>query len=160
MHITSKDVIGDQKTADELEVPVGAHVITSTVDGDGAVQLVSPDAKLHADVISIARTPSGGFEVKTAVFIKEPLPSVAEVPLTPDAQAAAYLASKGQDETEAEESVTKYGASRILAAKAKEDAAKHADLDKELEEDLAYSKKAPAEPETPPTPATPTGSVQ
>lgn len=136
MHVTTKEV--DQS---------GTHILTSVVEGDGPNPICSADAKLEAKVISLSRTDSGGIQVQTAVTISEPAPAVAvvaAVPLTADQQATAYLVSKGQSETDAAANVAKFGADRILTAKADDEAAAAQALDAELKS-LLSSTPAPKE---------------
>lgn len=61
MHVTTKEV-DDQ----------GVHILTSTVEADGAFELASAQAKLDAKVIAVRRTDSGGVVVQTALTITEP----------------------------------------------------------------------------------------
>lgn len=133
MHTSVKDVVGTSDDASKYNVPVGTHIVTALMEGDGAVELASKDAKLSARVISISRTDSGGVQVQTAVLISEPAPVAVKV-ITPEEDAAQFLVDKlGISMEAAKSQVTHFGASRVLAAKAKEAAEKNSDLDKELE---------------------------
>lgn len=142
MHITTKDVIGDEKAAKELGVDVGTHILTSTLDGDGAVALVSLEGKLEAKVISVQRTDSGGIKVQTAVTVTEPKPVAPPepekpiIPLTLEEEASAYLQEKGLAQADADAAVAKYGAVNVLIRRTKE-------RDAELSA-LLSPKKAPA----------------
>jgi hypothetical protein len=112
MHVTTKEVDND-----------GVHILTSILEGDGATALASENAKLHADVISVQRTASGGIQVQTAVQVEEPQAAKAEAPApepTQEEQAAAYLISKGLSIDEAKEAVAKFGAAKVLAKRQQE----------------------------------------
>lgn len=136
MHVTTKEVVADKETREKYpDVAEGAHVLTSTIEGDGPLPIASELATFHAEVLSTVRTASGGVEVKIAVEIDEPAPVAvepvkAEVVATPEETAVAYLVSKGTNEADAEAHVAKFGAARILAARDKE-------LDAELQASLA-----------------------
>lgn len=145
MHVSTKDVIGDKDSAKELGVPVGTHILTNTVEGDGPVALASDKAELTAKVIGIQRTASGGVVVQTALFIKEPV-AQAPVSVTPNDQAAAYLVSKGKSENEAKAMVAKFGAVRILSAKSEDEAKEVEKLDAELKEALSPAEPADTKP--------------
>jgi hypothetical protein len=113
MHVTSKEI-------DEN----GTHIITSVIEGDGAVELASPNAKLQAKVISLQRTASGGVQVQTAVFIDEPAPAPAraapapEAPaMTAEASALEYLKEKGLTDSEAQSALARYGSQEVLIRK-------------------------------------------
>lgn len=125
MHVTTKET-------DEN----GVHILASQVEADGPFALCSEAAKLSAEVVSIERTASGGFTLKTAIKVTEPV-AVPVKPTTPDDQALEYLGSKGITGEEAKKDLEKFGASRILAAKSKAEADKNASLDEELAEKLS-----------------------
>lgn len=116
MHVTTKE-IDDQ----------GAHILTSLLEGDGAVALASEEAELDAEVISLQRTASGGIQVQTAVFVKEPAPPAPAAPPAPEPsaeeKAAAYLQSKGLSADEAKAGVQKFGVAAILKKQNEENAA-------------------------------------
>lgn len=132
MHTSIKDVVGTAEDASKYNVPVGTHIVTALLEGDGAVELATTKATLSARVISVSRTDSGGVQVQTAVLVSEPTPVVAKV-VTPEDDAAAYLASKlGISVDAAMSQVTHFGAPRVLAAKAREAMQAQEDLDKEL----------------------------
>src|SRR4051812_48503747 len=90
MHVTEK-IVDDN----------GVHILSSTLEADGAFALASEKAKLDAKVIAVRRTDSGGVFVQTAVSIDEPKPSPAKVPEpekpapTPAELAEEYLKSTG-----------------------------------------------------------------
>lgn len=123
MHVTTKET-------DEG----GAHVLTSIIEGDGAVALASDKAEIVASVLSASRTDSGGIQVKVAVTVKEPAP---DAPVDPKDQAIAYFVTKGFTEKDAATQVERFGADRVLAQKDKEEAEKQAAQDKELADLLA-----------------------
>lgn len=125
MHVTTKE------TDDG-----GAHVLTSIIEGDGAVALASDKAEIVASVLSASRTDSGGIQVKVAVTVKEPAAPPA-APSDPKDQAIAYFVEKGFTTKDAAAQVEHFGADRVLAQKAKEEAEKQAAQDKELEALLA-----------------------
>lgn len=121
MHVTTKEV-DDQ----------GVHILTSTVEADGAFELASAQAKLDAKVIAVRRTDSGGVVVQTALTITEPK---AETPAAPEPakpeptvaeQAEEYLKSTGLSDAEAKAAVERFGAAKILQKK-------NAALDQELD---------------------------
>lgn len=124
MHVSTKDVDKD-----------GVHILTNLVEGDGPNPIASDKAKLEAKVISVSRTESGGVQVQTALSISEP-EVVAPKLLSEDDVALEYLASKGITGDEAKEDLAKFGASRILAQKSSDEAAKQADLDEQLKAKL------------------------
>lgn len=125
MHVTTKET-------DEG----GAHVLTSIIEGDGAVALASDKAEIVASVLSASRTDSGGIQVKLAVTVKEPAPPPV-APADPKDQAIAYFVEKGFTAKDAAAQVERFGADRVLAQKAKEEAEKQAAQDKELADLLA-----------------------
>ncbi len=61
MHVTTKDSSRDGRS----------HVLTSVIEADGAAELVREKEKLSAEILSVARTASGGIELKVAVFVGE-----------------------------------------------------------------------------------------
>ena len=134
MHITTKDVVADQKTADSLGLPVGSHVLTNTFEADGATALCSEKANLIAKTLDVSRTASGGIKVVTAVEVSEPIeaptPVVAE--LTDLEKVTAYLETKGLDEQQIAEHIKKFGIPMILTFWQQENDAKQASLAKEL----------------------------
>ena len=137
MHVATKDAVQTEDQAKELGLSLGAHILTSTIEADGATALASEKAELKAKVISISRTASGGIQVQTAVEVIEPAAEVTPAPVSADDQAIAYLMSKEFPEAIAKEQVAKFGAGRVLAQRDKEAATKEQDLDKELEEVLS-----------------------
>lgn len=125
MHVTSKEV-------DEN----GKHILTSVLEADGPLELVSAKGSVSASVASVVRTSSGGIEVKVVVAVTEP---VVEAPksVSPDDLALEYLAGKGITGKEAEDALKVYGADRILARKSDDAAKAQAELDEELKAKLA-----------------------
>lgn len=121
MHVTDK-VVDEQ----------GVHILSSTIEADGPLQLASPKASLDAKVIAVRRTDSGGVFVQTALTITEPTPEPVKAPEpekpapTPEELAAEYLVSTGLSTTEAKAAVERYGAAKILQKKT---AALDAELD-------------------------------
>jgi hypothetical protein len=126
MHISTKDVVADARQAKELSLEIGSHIITALIEGDGAVALASDKAEFDARVISVQRTDSGGIQVQTAVFVREPAPEKVKEPEAPkpqptaEEQAISYLVSKGSSEDEAKSQVERFGVDRILSARNKE----------------------------------------
>lgn len=124
MHTTTKDVIGTADEAKEMNVPVGTHILTSVIEGDGAVAMASEQAKLSAKVLHVTRTASGGIEVQTAVFVSEPAPVVAPAPPPPppsdQEKAIAYFTDKGFSVASAKAQVEQFGVGRVLAMASKE----------------------------------------
>lgn len=124
MHTTTKDVIGTTEEAKEMNVPVGTHILTSIIEGDGAVAMASEQAKLSAKVLHVTRTVSGGIEVQTAVFVSEPTPAAAPAPPPPEPtdqeKAEAYFTSKGFSVASAKAQVEQFGVGRVLAMASKE----------------------------------------
>jgi hypothetical protein len=124
VHTTTKDVIGTAEEAKTMNVPVGTHVLTSTIEGDGPVQMASDKAALSARVLHTTRTDSGGIEVQVAVFVSEPTPAPAPapapVPPSPLDNAIAYFTEKGFTLESAKIQVAQFGVDRILAMKSKE----------------------------------------
>lgn len=121
MHVTTKEI--DDK---------GVHILTSVLEGDGALALASEKAELKASIVSVQRTESGGVKVQVALSINEPAPVEAPAPSTPEDEAVSYLAGKGFDAAAALLQVSKFGASRILSQR---DAEK-LEADKKLDEEL------------------------
>jgi hypothetical protein len=121
MHVTDKIVDKD-----------GVHILSSTLEADGAFQLASAEAKLDAKVIALRRTESGGVFLQTGVTITEPAPKVAAVaePAKPEPtaeeQSVAYLKETGLSDAEAKGAVERFGAAKILK---KKQAALDAELD-------------------------------
>lgn len=134
MHVTTKEV--DQN---------GTHVITSVLEGDGALAIASAEATLSASVISVQRTESGGVKVQVALTITEPAPAVAPAPLTPEDEAIAYLVGKNFDASAALLQVSKFGATRILAQRDAEKAEEAKKLDEELKALLTPKEEPKAE---------------
>ncbi len=134
MHTTTKDVVGNADDAKAMNVPVGTHILTSVIEGDGAVALASEKATLSGKVLSVQRTDSGGIQVQTAVFISEPAPAAAPAPPPPEPsaeeKAIAYFTSKGFPAKTAEAQVAQFGVGRVLAMRDKE-------LDQALEKVVA-----------------------
>jgi len=124
MHTTTKDVIGTDTDAKAMNVPVGTHILTSVIEGDGPVAMCTDKASLSAKVLHVTRTDSGGIEVQTAVFVSEPAPATAPTPVIAEdpkfLEAVAYFVGKGLSDTEARKSVNEYGVARVLAAKDRE----------------------------------------
>jgi hypothetical protein len=124
MHTTTKDVVGTADDAKALNVPVGTHILTSVIEGDGPVALASDKAKLSARVISTSRTDSGGVQIQVAVFVSEPTPVAAPAPPppppTPEEQALAYFTEKGFSADSAKANVEQFGVARVLAMREKE----------------------------------------
>jgi hypothetical protein len=121
MHVTEK-IVDDN----------GVHILSSTLEADGAFALASEKAKLDAKVIAVRRTDSGGVFVQTAVTIDEPVPEVVPVPEpekpapTPEELAAEYLKEKGMSEGEATAAIERFGAAKVLQ---KKNAEREAELD-------------------------------
>lgn len=144
MHTTTKDVVTDKDKAAELDVELGAHILSTTIEADGPFQIASPLAKFHAEVIAVRRTDSGGVFVQTALHIVEPVPAapaaapVPEVLPTPEELATEYLKEKGLTDGEAKTAVDRFGAAKILRKQTEE-------RDSELSALLATPAKA-AEP--------------
>jgi len=132
MHTSVRDVVGTADDAKKYSVPIGTHLITALIEGDGAVELASSKATITARVIgSPTRTSSGGIEVKVAVLVSEPVPAPILVPEpvhvpTPEEDAAAYFVGLGMTQKDAEGQVERFGAARVLAMR-----------DKKLDEELA-----------------------
>jgi hypothetical protein len=143
MHIMTKDSVQNEEQAKALGLSVGTHIVTCTIEGDGAVELASDKAIIEASVISKQRTTSGGVQVQVAVYVKEPAAQVLAV-LTPDQQAVDYFLSKGFTAGDAASQVAKFGVARVLTQRDKEAAQASVDLDKELEQVLAGNKPAKA----------------
>lgn len=143
MHISDAKRAADlpKDEQEKLKLPSDTHILSGTIEGHGAIALVSPDGDLDAKVIKLARTPGGGIEYQFAIFVDEPEPVKPEVPQSPEETAVAYLIAKGQSETSARAAVTRFGADRVLAAKAKDDAAANEALDAELSA-LVFGKPA------------------
>lgn len=124
MHTTTKDVIGTADEAKEMNVPVGTHVLTSVIEGDGPVQLASDKATLSARVLHATRTDSGGIEVQVAVFVSEPTSAPAPPPPAPEPTALdndlAYFTDKGFSMESAKINVAQFGVARVLAMREKE----------------------------------------
>jgi hypothetical protein len=126
MHTTTKDVVGNEVDAKFLNVPVGAHIVTTVIEGDGPVALCSAEAKLSARVLHVTRTDSGGMEVQVAVLVSEPAPAIvtpptpAPAPPIPQEQAVSYFTSKGMSIETAKAKVEEFGVARVLAAREKE----------------------------------------
>jgi hypothetical protein len=121
MHVTTKEI-------DEN----GVHILTSILEGDGAVELASDKASLSASVISAQRTESGGVKVQVALRIVEPAPEQKEEPKSPEEQALAYLKGKGFNDGEAAEALKRFGLDRVLGARNEEADAKNKELDEEF----------------------------
>jgi hypothetical protein len=140
MHVTTKEVVTDDKKAKELGVEKGVHILTSTIDADGPFEMATPKAQLEAKVIALRRTDSGGIFLQTALTITEPKPVPAPVvepekpAPTPEELAAEYLQGIGLSEGEAKAAIERYGAATILRKK-------NAQLDREL--DALVAPKAP-----------------
>lgn len=141
MHNTTKEVVADEKVAKELGVDQGTHILSTTCEADGPFEMVSPKGKLHAEIIALRRTESGGVFLQTALSIEEPQPEVpkapepVEAPPTPEELAAAYLKEKGMKPGEAKAAIERYGAAKILQEK-------NAERDAELKALLGNSKPA------------------
>jgi hypothetical protein len=136
MHVTEK-IVDDN----------GVHILSSTLEADGAFALASEKAKLDAKVIAVRRTDSGGVFVQTAVAIDEPVPEAVSAPEpekpapTPEELAAEYLKEKGKSDDEAKGMIERFGAAKILQKKTAE---RQAELDA-----LLASPKAPTPPADP-----------
>ena len=132
MHTTTKDVIGTADDAKAMNVPVGTHILTSTIEGDGPVAMCSDKASLSAKVLHVTRTGSGGIEVQTAVSVSEPTPApvMASAPAEDPKFLAAvdYFIGKGLTDADARKNVNQFGVDRVLAAKDKELDDKLADM--------------------------------
>jgi hypothetical protein len=132
MHVTTKDTVGTDADAKALNVPIGTHILTSVIEGDGATELASVKAKLSAKVLSVQRTDSGGIQVQTAALVSEPTPAPAPTPVpvvvppTPQEQAESYFVEKGMTPESAKAQVARFGTTRVLAMR-----------DKELDDQLA-----------------------
>jgi hypothetical protein len=126
MHVTTKEV--DQN---------GVHILTSVIEGDGALAIASEEANLTASVVSVKRTASGGVQVQTSVTISEPAPASAPTPLTAQDEAVAYFVSKGFTKESAEKQVARFGVYRIFAQRKADNAAASQKLDEELSELLS-----------------------
>jgi len=63
MHVTSKETDKD-----------GNHILTSQLEADGPFELASDKAELHAEVVSVERTASGGIQLVSKVSVIEPKP--------------------------------------------------------------------------------------
>lgn len=136
MHVTTKDVVQNADQAQALGLPVGAHLLTSVLEADGACELASDKAKLSGKVLSIERTASGGISVQVAVSVVEPAVEAPKVEpekprLSNQELAVAYFQGKGFSAKEAEEKVEQFGVDRVLA---KRDAELNDQLDQELAE--------------------------
>lgn len=134
----------------KLKLPGDTHIVSGTLEGHGATALVSAEGELDAKIIKLARTAGGGIEYQFAIFVEEPEPETPVAPPTDDDVAVAYLVTKGQTETQAQASVAKYSAKRILAKKAEDEASQAKALDAELDEQLGLAPKAEAKTETKP----------
>lgn len=153
MHITNREVVADKETREKYpELKEGAHILTTTIEGDGPLPIASVLAHFDSEILSVVRTVSGGVEVKLALTIEEPepLPEAEQAPVAPaltdEEKASAYLVSKGSSKEDADAKVVKFGAPRILVAQQKE-------LDDELKTALAPA--APPDPPAPPAPPAP-----
>jgi hypothetical protein len=124
LHTTTKDVIGTADEAKAMNVPVGTHILTSVIEGDGPVAMCSDKATLSAKVISTSRTDSGGIQVQVAVSVSEPTavaaPAPPPPPPTPLDNAIAYFTSKGFTAESAKAQVAQFGIDRVLAMASKE----------------------------------------
>jgi len=123
MHVTTKEVVTDEKRAKELDVDPGVHILTSAIDADGPFEMCSPKAKLSAEVIALRRTDNGGIFLQTALTISEPQPEAAPAPEvpekapTPEELATEYLKEKGMTTGEATAAIERFGAAKILFKK-------------------------------------------
>src|ERR1035441_4513292 len=133
MHITTKDIVAKQEDLlkyPDASLPIGTHILTSIIEGDGPVALCSELAKFDAKVISTQRTASGGIQVQTAVSVAEP--GLVSTASGPNADALRFLQSKGFSGDESAAHLDKFGATRILAQCDKDAAAENAKLDEEV----------------------------
>ena len=119
MHVTTKD-----SSIDGLK-----HVLTSVIESDAASELCSATDSLSATVDSVTRTASGGIQLQVTLLRK---PAAPETPLTLDEQAMQYLVSKKESVADATADLAKFGAARILEAKAAEEAKENQALNDEL----------------------------
>jgi hypothetical protein len=134
MHITTKDVVAnksDQEKYPDSSLPVGTHILTSILEGDGPVALCSDTAKFDAKVISAKRTDSGGIQVQTAVTVLEP--ASVSTASGPNADALRYLISKGFSPEDSAAHLDKFGSGRILAQRDKDVAEENVALDEEAQ---------------------------
>lgn len=125
MHVTTKDVVQNEEHAAELGLPVGTHLLESTLEADGANELASAKASFSGKVLSIERTASGGITVKVAVSVNEPKPVEVKIeePVkqpTREELALAFFTGKGFKAAEAKANVEKFGVDRVLAMREQE----------------------------------------
>lgn len=142
MHVSTKEVAADEKQSKLLGVPVGTHVITNTIEADGAFELASKTAEFDADVLAVSRTASGGVKLVTALRIREPKPAA---PAKPEDANLAFLKSKGLSDAEAGVALERFGHDRVQARRQAAEAEKGKALDGELDALLAET-AAPATP--------------
>lgn len=133
MHESDAERVADTKIEDRPEemrnLPEDTHIVSGTLEGNGAVSLASDKAKLSAKVIKLERTVSGGINYQVAILVSEPTP--APVPVAVAAvderreAAIAYFTDKKFTRVDAERQVDRFGVDRVLAMKSKQ-------LDEEL----------------------------
>jgi hypothetical protein len=68
MHVSTKDSSKDGLT----------HVLTSTLEADGAFELCSASQELSGEILSVKRTTSGGIELQTAIRIADKQEQITE----------------------------------------------------------------------------------
>lgn len=132
MHISTAQRVGElsPEEREKLKAHVNetSHIISGTLEGQGAVSLASEKAEIDGKIIKLERTASGGISYQVAIFVDEPEPEpavaeealVAEKSLTLEEQAVSYFTEKGMPVASAVSQVKRFGVDRVLAMRNKE----------------------------------------
>jgi len=134
MHSTTNEVIVSAERAKELNLPEGAHVLTTILEADGPFEMATARAGILAGIISTERTESGGVKIVSYFDINEPAPEPApEAPAQPERMPTAedlateYLVKeKNMTAAQASDAVLRFGATKVLQRK---NAQRDAELD-------------------------------
>jgi hypothetical protein len=134
VHISTSQRFGELEKPEQAKlaevhpnVPKDAHIVTGTLEANGAAELVSPIGEISAKIIKLQRTTSGGIDYQLAIFTEEPEPVLAPEPMTPEGTALTpeqtallYFTEKGMPLATARAQVARFGVERINRMRDKE----------------------------------------